>query len=463
MKILVVLFFASLGCSSGSSSKSPQVDAGQDDALHPTGDAVCTGHTDCDDQDPCTQDFCKNGVCEHTPLDCDDHDLCTADFCDQGTCVHKKREGCCNKDEECDDSDPCTEDYCLSFVCVNRPLDGCCHEDKDCDDNNECTFDMCADNKCSHEKVIGGQCCEKDTDCLDSNPCTKDSCVDGRCVYENAGCCYEDKDCDDNNVCTTEHCTEKQKCERQWLEGCCVESKDCQALSPCIPPACKSNKCEYTPAKSCCRSDEDCSVNDPCIKGVCLGSTDNPGECLLMLDESGGCCVQQVFSADFDDGTLQGMQVEKIYETKVSWVVDSRRFTSPPKSLYFGDPSTHTYDAGQNNPVGAIAWTPEIDLAGLSLAELHFMLFKNTEVATSSDVLEVVVMTGSQKTTIWTSQGLSSSSTGGKFIPVVSSLAPFLGKKVRIGFSFDSKDGFANNYEGVYLDDIRVIGKCSQR
>jgi len=463
MKIFVVLLGALFACSAGSPFRSPQVDAGQDDASHPGNDAVCTRNTDCDDQDPCTIDSCKNGMCEHTPIDCDDHDLCTTDFCDQGTCVHRKREGCCNKDEECKDDDPCTEDYCLSFVCVNRAVEGCCHEDSDCDDNNECTLDICFQNKCSYQKLTGRDCCEKDLDCFDSNPCTKEACVDGRCVYENAGCCNDDKDCDDNNVCTIGYCTEKRTCEWQWQEGCCVESKDCPALSPCIPAACKSNRCEYTPAKACCKSDADCSVNEPCIKGVCLGSQDKPGECVLMLDESGSCCVQQVFSANFDDGTLQGMQVEKIYDTQVSWVVDSRRYTSPPNSLYFGDPTTHTYDAGQNNPVGAIAWTPEIDLQGLTLAELHFMLFKNTEIAATEDVLEVVVVANAQETTVWTSEAMSLSSTGEQFIPISSSLASFSGMKVRIGFSFDSKDGFANKYEGVYLDDIKVIGRCSQR
>lgn len=115
--------------------------------IHDTDDA-CSGLS-CDDQDPCTFDFCEAGVCQHVRpdvaqmprpecvdnSDCDDGDPCTDDFC-AGTdgacqttpfCRHEPRVGCvitgCDLDlvGACADGDPCTLDRC-------DPSGGCLHE-----------------------------------------------------------------------------------------------------------------------------------------------------------------------------------------------------------------------------------------------------------------------------------------------------------------------------------------------
>ena len=77
----------------------------------------------CDDDDPCTEnDVCYNGICQGTPRDCEEGDLCTEDFCDSNTgeCSHIPR--------DCNDGEPCTEDTC-------NPLTG------ECEHIN--TFDPC--------------------------------------------------------------------------------------------------------------------------------------------------------------------------------------------------------------------------------------------------------------------------------------------------------------------------------
>src|SRR5581483_4404028 len=55
-----------------------------------TADGVCTGKPiDCDDGNPCTDDFCSGG-CQHTfnAAPCDDRNACTTgDHCSQGRCV----------------------------------------------------------------------------------------------------------------------------------------------------------------------------------------------------------------------------------------------------------------------------------------------------------------------------------------------------------------------------------------
>ncbi len=64
----------------------------------------------CDDNDPCTEDKCINGICENIPI-CDDGDPCTIDHCNNGDCYYTDKcpphltccgNGSCQPDEaEC--------------------------------------------------------------------------------------------------------------------------------------------------------------------------------------------------------------------------------------------------------------------------------------------------------------------------------------------------------------------------
>ncbi|MFQ5495774.1 MAG: hypothetical protein ACE5EX_10385 [Phycisphaerae bacterium] len=69
----------------------------------PTGTAICN------DGNPCTDDYCVGGYCQHYPVpdgtECDDHNGCTEfDVCLDAVCV--------GDEIECDDGDPCTWDTC---------------------------------------------------------------------------------------------------------------------------------------------------------------------------------------------------------------------------------------------------------------------------------------------------------------------------------------------------------------
>ena len=96
----------------------------------------CIDNGDCDDGDPCTTDFCNNGICEYTSVpgcchmdaDCDDGSLCTVDACVNNVCS--------NTPTDCSDGDACTTDTC-------NPLTGCEHAAANCDDGNPCTVDSC--------------------------------------------------------------------------------------------------------------------------------------------------------------------------------------------------------------------------------------------------------------------------------------------------------------------------------
>jgi hypothetical protein len=57
----------------------------------------CEVPSDCDDDNPCTNDLCQSGNCAHSNAagNCpDDGDECTSDVCAAGTCTHPSNNSC---------------------------------------------------------------------------------------------------------------------------------------------------------------------------------------------------------------------------------------------------------------------------------------------------------------------------------------------------------------------------------
>lgn len=123
----------------------------------------------CDDFNACTSsDLCVEGVCLGASVDCDDGDPCTDDFCDaQSGCVHTLT-------RSCDDGNPCTADSCdRNMGCLNTALDN----GTPCDDFELCTTgDICLVGQCIGVNIPDG------TECDDGDPCSKnDQCLEGTC------------------------------------------------------------------------------------------------------------------------------------------------------------------------------------------------------------------------------------------------------------------------------------------
>ena len=108
------------------------------------GYCVGSGMPDCDDANPCTDDFCDpEAGCVHgnNTLPCDDLELCTqGDRCQAGECVS----GAPLTVADCTDGNSCTNDTCTAGV-------GCTHTNNtnSCNDGNSCT---------SGDKCSGGAC-----------------------------------------------------------------------------------------------------------------------------------------------------------------------------------------------------------------------------------------------------------------------------------------------------------------
>ena len=85
---------------------------------------TCVGTPiNCDDGNPCTTDSCDPVTgCINTPNSnaCDDGNVCTSgDVCSGGTCLSGMY-------VDCNDDDPCTIDYCDPMSgCVNSPIEDC--------------------------------------------------------------------------------------------------------------------------------------------------------------------------------------------------------------------------------------------------------------------------------------------------------------------------------------------------
>jgi len=342
---------------------------------------TCDKPEDCDDGNECTLDLCENSVCIHECLeglgcddgnpfsfpdkclfepvkgkcfchgqlecerdkDCNDMDPCTDDWCnDNGQCIHD-----CLADEPCNDGNPDTiKDTCvwdLDGECGCVGTSGECQEDSDCDDGNECTQDVCTgDLQCQYGCLEGHKCdddhpfttddkclffpfmgkcfcmgeleCVQDKDCNDMDQCTDDWCDEnGQCHHDcdiGAACndgdpgtikdeclsslieecvcqgtqseCQEDSDCDDGNDCTKDLCTEDMNCLHNCLEGDkCDDGNPFTWNDKCLLDP-FSDKCFCTGALECI-GDKDCDDGNDCTGDWC----DKNGQCHhdCLIDE----------------------------------------------------------------------------------------------------------------------------------------------------------------------------------
>ena len=121
--------------------------------------------TSCDDGDGCTvNDRCNAGVCLGTPRDCDDGNPCTDDPCVNGHCEHLNK----------DDGTPC-------------PYPGPCSGSEVCQDGQcECVIEICGNGVCKAE--AGENTCTCPEDC--GTRCG-DGCCNGN---ENKQNCPDDCD-----------------------------------------------------------------------------------------------------------------------------------------------------------------------------------------------------------------------------------------------------------------------------
>ena len=252
----------------------------------------CVTNPPCDDGNPCTQDECdpKKGCVFETLTDvpCDDGNVCTkADTCAGGVCKGTY--------DLCDDDQPCTFDYC-------EKGSGCVHEalaDVPCDDGDVCTFDTgCVAGECVGEAVVcddGGPCVDVSCDttegcvavpnvalCDDGDACTiEDQCDAGVCSGVALGCeCHTNADCasmDDGDMCNG-----VLFCDFSVLPFACAVDPLTVVVCPaaigpnagCLEPACDptNGTCSLASVAEgeACEDGDLCTAAEACSAGQCV-------------------------------------------------------------------------------------------------------------------------------------------------------------------------------------------------
>ena len=138
------------------------------------------------------------------------------------------------------------------------------------------------------------------------------------------------------------------------------------------------------------------------------------------------------------------------------WHVTTHRAYSGTHSFYYGREGDWDYDVGTTK--GDLELEPFIIRKDASkTAYLQFRTWWQTEAASTYDLKKVYISTdyGETWTCILTLPGGSSNGWQLKEVNIGS----YEGKVVMFKFEFDSRDGVLNDYEGWYIDDIRVIFK----
>ena len=106
---------------------------------------LCIGSApkDCGDGDPCTLNWCEAGYGCKEELDdgatCDDGDPCSFDdTCSGGQCISQTGH------VDCDDGNPCTDDACGIDECVYYVVPGACDDEDPCTVSDQCVGGTCA-------------------------------------------------------------------------------------------------------------------------------------------------------------------------------------------------------------------------------------------------------------------------------------------------------------------------------
>lgn len=270
-----------------------------------------------DDDNPCTETVCNNGLCMYPIKDCDDQNPDTNDYCDltTGDCVFEVIPLVCATDDDCMDQNTCTvNEFCYFDSEFGDQL--CTSDSVICEDGDACTTDQCDPNLGCVSTDIPGcrvECPEgDDAYCHENNPyddpCTVDTCekneADGKFYCHNVT-----KDCDDGNDCTIDYCD-------GYLYGiglCTHIPMFCDDNKPCTVDSCNSEteECSHKPMKNCCSTDADCDDSNHCttetcdpVDGTCdYLTTPDCNPCWLQLVDPLSCTCFTKNKCDDDDWT----------------------------------------------------------------------------------------------------------------------------------------------------------------
>lgn len=357
----------------------------------------------CDDGDPCTKDdYCKEGFCEGTYFGnvCNDKLSCTDDICDgKGGCGHTLR-----------------TDGCL--------IKGTCYKDGDPSADGCATCDAQTDQ---HAWTPLSSSCKIGNTCYPAGAFDPSGC--GVCdpAKDPSGWSLAAKTCLIGGICYKSGDPDKSGC------GECTPSVSTTSFTPTAGKCLIGGVCQNSGATSA----GGCSRCDPATSGD------------RWTPVASAAVQTATFETDLDGYTVSAAN------SGVGWQVDTKQAKSGTKSLYYGNPTTGSYDSGAAN--SGTATSPAISLPAGQKAELTFWLYMDTEASAGFDTL--TVKAGTQL--LWTKgpQTLPAARYR-SWVPITIDLSALAGQSVSLEFAFDTKDNWSNGGLGVFIDDITVLTSC---
>jgi len=237
----------------------------------------------------------------------------------------------------------------------------------------------------------------------------------------------------------------------------CTDDSQCRL--PCAEGRCDDGRCVFIGADPLARG---CAIGTDTPVCVDPGAPDPARPTCFFCNPSAaiGAFSAEAFAESFETGAGR-VTIEKLTPSAASWTISTRRAAIGSRSLYFGDPSTQSYDVGER--AAATAYTAPLDLpeGGLDLV-LTFQLWADTEETPGFDRLRVLaVPTAGDPIELWTTD-LIGGTTRGEFFPIAVELSR-LRPGDRIAFEVDTLDEVINRFEGFYLDAIRLASPCCDR
>jgi len=482
----LALLLSWLGACGGGGGK--DVDTQQPD-VHETTDVPEDVPDDEVEPDVCTPQ-CTGKECG--PNGCPGGGTCgtcgTGEVCNsEGQCIP---EGCQNNDDcvgQCTNLGVCEECACTpsNGTCGAKDKAGCCEDDGDCEDGYACDTDS---NTCVFA-------CDTNADCV--GECGEltvcDKCVCGandtceKSTTAAPACCVDAGDCAENQECTNNKCVAiVLPCNSPEVDPVAACVGQCGSLSYCQACTCNmgSGACEKetTYGELCCTNAvEHCDDNNPATLDQCP----EPGKACIHPPDASICPsgIDKIyFQANFDMGSLAQFEVfyDNNEEDAVTWQLDAFESHSGAYSLYFGDPTCHTYyngalgdDCLPLDPVEKDATGVEariqseyIELGSATDPCVYALTFwarfegeptwPGYEDQTF-DQLKIFVKDGSFKDQVFASAvATPNNTTDSDWKLFAADLTKYWGKKVRLVFEFDTVDGSKNFYFGAMLDDIVV-------
>jgi hypothetical protein len=180
---------------------------------------------------------------------------------------------------------------------------------------------------------------------------------------------------------------------------------------------------------------------------------------MVVDDQFFGSGLSNVVEATTDAGTvvyaegaengLPGWSLDGL------WHVSERRASEGQHAIWYGQEDTGNYDTG--GPNAGLVTSPVISLAGVQNPVLVFSEYLDVEEPPFDAAIVMVALADDPNVVSFLDK--TTGNTLGAFQPRVMPLPEFAGADIRVTFMFDTLDSIANQTEGWYVDDIRIIGE----